>query len=494
LAACGVILIGIAVAGGPLLRRILRSTTEAHSAEFRLHTWRGAELMAVAHPLLGSGIGTFETAYPRYAEVGFTQHAHDSYLQLAAETGVPGVVLLVLGLASTVVFGRRLFKWPDGPAGGGASDDPPVTDDGWHLSPNTQYPIPNADATSRPDRLLAAGLIAAAVGAVVHNLFDSDLYIPATVLTLGLFFGLIASLRGPVRSGDSVEPSRARRTPWFVRAGLFVNAGLLATWSAMVGLGRISAADADSAMNSGAASDALEHYNAAIGSDALNQDYRLAAAALAAQLGRAPEALTDYQAAVHVAQTAKGWRQYGRMLQNVGRLDDAISAFRRGLSLEPDNLQTMLALAEAYQLTGRPADAEVLYVRMTTLADSTYGRVRALPELVDWEYGIAWLARGEAARGREDLTSAATDMRKGTGILGEFWRQRDLLMAVIRFDPHGEVRKMTTDRYDSGLLEFAAVLDAQGDHAAAADARARRERFERERDAYLNRQPPAASP
>ncbi len=47
--------------------------------------------MFVAHPFLGSGFGTFATAFPRYRVFydGFiVNNAHDDYLELLLETGL----------------------------------------------------------------------------------------------------------------------------------------------------------------------------------------------------------------------------------------------------------------------------------------------------------------------------------------------------------------------------------------------------------------------
>ena len=53
--------------------------------------------------LLGTGVGTFQIAYARYAETAFTLHAHNSYLQWMGETGIPGMLFLLTGLAAVNV-------------------------------------------------------------------------------------------------------------------------------------------------------------------------------------------------------------------------------------------------------------------------------------------------------------------------------------------------------------------------------------------------------
>jgi O-antigen ligase len=52
---------------------------------------------------VGSGLGTFETVYrmaedPATVDRYYVNHAHDDYLELAVETGLPGIFLLVLFL------------------------------------------------------------------------------------------------------------------------------------------------------------------------------------------------------------------------------------------------------------------------------------------------------------------------------------------------------------------------------------------------------------
>jgi hypothetical protein len=46
-----------------------------------------------ANPILGVGAGAFEWRYPRYASVGYTRAAHSTYLELAAEAGLPALAL-----------------------------------------------------------------------------------------------------------------------------------------------------------------------------------------------------------------------------------------------------------------------------------------------------------------------------------------------------------------------------------------------------------------
>jgi O-antigen ligase len=65
--------------------------------------------MARSHPVLGNGVGTFETVFPAYmshvSDLHWT-HAHDDFAEVLAETGLVGGALLLWGL---VLFFRRAF-------------------------------------------------------------------------------------------------------------------------------------------------------------------------------------------------------------------------------------------------------------------------------------------------------------------------------------------------------------------------------------------------
>ena len=52
------------------------------------------------HLLLGTGLGTLETVYPRYQSVfpdRIVEHAHNDFAELLAETGLAGMALALVG-------------------------------------------------------------------------------------------------------------------------------------------------------------------------------------------------------------------------------------------------------------------------------------------------------------------------------------------------------------------------------------------------------------
>jgi hypothetical protein len=80
----------------------------------RTEIWKGALRLAVSHPF-GVGPGGFQAAYPPFQPQGFggqrVYHAHNDYLELMVETGIPGLLLLMLATGILlVVTARRLLR------------------------------------------------------------------------------------------------------------------------------------------------------------------------------------------------------------------------------------------------------------------------------------------------------------------------------------------------------------------------------------------------
>ncbi len=84
--------------------------TDDNSTQFRAYLWRSTLLIANARPVLGFGPGAFPTIYPRFALVGYTRTAHQSWLQIASESGWPSLLLLLGAFAFAVRDGWRKLK------------------------------------------------------------------------------------------------------------------------------------------------------------------------------------------------------------------------------------------------------------------------------------------------------------------------------------------------------------------------------------------------
>lgn len=97
-------LVVFSLEGGPVMKTRVLSIDHYHksaSAEDRLHSWRAAERMIASHPLTGVGIASYGPAFPYYSK-HHPREAHDTFLQITAESGVLAGAMYVLIVLSLV--------------------------------------------------------------------------------------------------------------------------------------------------------------------------------------------------------------------------------------------------------------------------------------------------------------------------------------------------------------------------------------------------------
>jgi|GEM_PF-317841 len=82
------------------------------SSRGRLNIWRGALKIIADFPFWGTGYGTFSTVIPYYAPElrGRKMDAHNSYLIIAAEMGIPALLLFLWILFLIIWKTRRLYR------------------------------------------------------------------------------------------------------------------------------------------------------------------------------------------------------------------------------------------------------------------------------------------------------------------------------------------------------------------------------------------------
>lgn len=160
---------------GQYVRLVDISRSEVTDANFavieRLAHWQAALDMWRDHLWLGVGAGNYAVAYaaynlPRWYEA--LGHAHNVYLNFAAEAGLLGLLAyLWLWIASLVQAGRV------------------------------------SASSSRFTAAVGAGVLGALVHATVHNIFD-NLWVQHIYLTLALLLGLLAVLAAEDFQGRKV--------------------------------------------------------------------------------------------------------------------------------------------------------------------------------------------------------------------------------------------------------------------------------------------------
>lgn len=150
----GTIGLTLVVGLGPDLQAV--SLVEDALTETRANLWHDALAITADHPPFGAGPGTFAELSPTALSETDLRWAHSAYLQTAAETGIPGSVLLLTVLLWA--FGGLVRSHQD-------------------------------------ERLIVIG-IAAAIAFTVQAGIDYLAHFPALVILVALFTGLASSRRG----------------------------------------------------------------------------------------------------------------------------------------------------------------------------------------------------------------------------------------------------------------------------------------------------------
>lgn len=161
--ACGIILV-VWMGAGPALGRFGMIGEEYTSVdESRWSLWKDTARLIGGHPLLGSGLGTFPVAFTRVQSTflgQFVNHAHNDYLEVASDLGIPAAALFFGSTGALLVRVARKA-----------------------VSSEVSF-----------ERAMALGCLGSIVAILLHSLTDFNLYIPANALVFSLILGLAASI------------------------------------------------------------------------------------------------------------------------------------------------------------------------------------------------------------------------------------------------------------------------------------------------------------
>ena len=152
-----------------VLRFAELTATQGISSNARVQIWSDTLRVIAAYRWTGCGLGAFERGMFQFktaAPTNTVDYAHNDYLQMAAELGIPGVLLLAA------------LAW-------------------WVLSRTLRVVV---FSRGSPHWTLACGLLGAFLAIAVHSLADFNLYVPANALAFAWLAGLSTGLvPGPSR-------------------------------------------------------------------------------------------------------------------------------------------------------------------------------------------------------------------------------------------------------------------------------------------------------
>jgi len=164
--------------GEDALSRLVGTVNSEDPTTGRAHFWRGTAGIIKDHPLLGTGLGSFPSAYTLYDTASGSyrlEQAHNDYLQILSDGGV---VSGLLGLAFVaLLFGAALRRM---------------------------------QSHDRFRRGVALGALAGCAGVLVHSFFDFTLHTTANALMF-LVLAALATADGRVEDPDELPRRRRRR-------------------------------------------------------------------------------------------------------------------------------------------------------------------------------------------------------------------------------------------------------------------------------------------
>lgn len=150
------------------------------------------------YPLFGTGLGSWLHAFQLYqappVEGGIWQHAHNDYLELAADTGLIGVAL-VAWFAFLVVSAVRKGRAPGEPGGAGRGNERPPG-----------FETADWRAAFAKPTWLRFGVCGGITAILVHSFVDFGLRLPANLLLLLVLVAMLLLTRPlvPARASRSV--------------------------------------------------------------------------------------------------------------------------------------------------------------------------------------------------------------------------------------------------------------------------------------------------
>ncbi|MBI5789094.1 MAG: O-antigen ligase family protein [Candidatus Schekmanbacteria bacterium] len=86
-----------------------------NSTELRLRQWKGLPRMMAEAPILGTGFETFQEVVVRCGVLPFPKAAHSSFIWIAVEEGIVGLILYLWILAAVFFSARQVMRQTDDP-------------------------------------------------------------------------------------------------------------------------------------------------------------------------------------------------------------------------------------------------------------------------------------------------------------------------------------------------------------------------------------------
>lgn len=144
----------------PVITRFSHISKSMEAEGSRTHIWKDTYNLMKDFPALGTGLGTYEYAFPKYKTIKAQKlydHAHNDYLELISDTGFTGFIIVIAGAAYYLFIVIRM----------------------WFRRKNSFV------------RGITVGCLGGIAYILLHSLTDFNLQIPANALHLAIITGIM---------------------------------------------------------------------------------------------------------------------------------------------------------------------------------------------------------------------------------------------------------------------------------------------------------------
>ncbi|MFQ3548189.1 MAG: O-antigen ligase family protein [Armatimonadota bacterium] len=381
----------------PILFRFQQTAeggTQAHSTQFRIYCWKSAVNMIKDKPIWGTGPGTFQFAYSRYAIAGPTKHAHQSYLQTASESGIPALIFLIIGLKIIAICSLKTI-WKE---------------------------RSNISSESIDKKLIYCGLLCGVYASALRGLVDSDWFIVGIWVAFCVFVGFMASYANSEKTISSLKTRYIYAV--FISAGVVFYASL---WIAYLII--------------------PESFSRELSNNETAQRYSLASniAPLDFYLAREDgkykylldinKTLAEKRFAQSIALAPTNSETYGT-IGNVYLLsnqkDKALEYFKKAIKYNPNSTLSLQSMANIYIEKNDTENLEKIYHRMLKIEKSKFEQIKGVPEIVDTRFVYAHLYFADKAIESNNTKEAIYHIDMAIDRLNR-WRKETMAINIAMF-------------------------------------------------------------
>lgn len=302
----------------PNLVLLLAQLPLGDSAASRVDLWQNSLTLLRDYWFTGSGLGVSAMVYSTYVyllHVPYFYHAHELFLQIAVEQGVPGLVAFG-GLLMVAFYGLLATQ-------------------AWR--------------NSRTLRLLYSTSFGSLSALVVYGLLDAEVYVQPTLPLLFVPLGCVLALQG--RTVRVLGASQARAMPW--DGWLLIGVPGLVLISIMVWPGTLGALQADlGAVTQTKAELSVYHWPEWKIQDDLRRRHVVDLKA----------AMLRYRSTLAInPQNETPYRRLGQIALSEGDFATAEKHLQQAYTLNPQDRATRQLLGEIYAISGRIDEAISLW-------------------------------------------------------------------------------------------------------------------------------------